>query len=249
MDITCCKTFLSITKFLIPWPWPTILTYFWKKLNLRINFWTLRDKGFILHIDIPYSKTFLSLSIPIFFYLWPWPPTLTYFWKKLSFALIENIRSYKSWGGGRKDQNIWLYNSLLKLRIVIWSDNNHSVDSCSVLNLNYPFWHETCKLSNNNGLNFSNVKHDKKNFYLYDQWHAFTYTSNCAWCYLISYVKGSIVSFYIVLCICTYLLNLFPRWHPRAHQWAHLKLLLQYKTLSLWVLGGWTSHLALLNIC
>ena len=47
----------------------------------------------------------------------------------------------------------------------------------------------------------------------------------------------------------TYLFNQVPGWHPRARPWAHLKLLLQYKTLSLWVLGGWTSHLGLFNIC
>ena len=47
----------------------------------------------------------------------------------------------------------------------------------------------------------------------------------------------------------TYLLNQVPGWHPRARLCAHLKLLLQYKTLSLWVLGGWTSHLGLFNIC
>ena len=104
----------------------------------------------------------------------------------------------------RKDQNIWLYNSLLKLRMVIWSYNNHSVESCSVLNLNYPLWHETCKLSNNNGLNFSNVKHDQNTFICMTTDTAFTYTSHCAWCYFISYVIGSIVSFYIVLHICTH---------------------------------------------
>ena len=36
--------------------------------------------------------------------------------------------------------------------------------SCSVLNLNHPLGHETSKLSNTNGLNFSNVKHDKNTF-------------------------------------------------------------------------------------
>ena len=36
--ITCGETFLSVPKFLIPWPWPPILTYFWKNLTLTITF-------------------------------------------------------------------------------------------------------------------------------------------------------------------------------------------------------------------
>ena len=149
----------------------------------------------------------------------------------------------------RKDQNIWLYNSLLKLRMVIWSDNNHSVESCSVLNLNYPFWHETCKLSNNNGLNFSNVKHDK---ILLSVWPLTCIYIQIELCMMLFYFichRKYCFILYSFTYMYTYLLNQVPGWHPRARPWAHLKLLLQYKTLSLWVLGGWTSHLGLFNIC
>ena len=36
--ISCDKTFLSIPKFLTSWPWPWLLTYFWKNLTLAITF-------------------------------------------------------------------------------------------------------------------------------------------------------------------------------------------------------------------
>ena len=36
--IPCDKTFLSIPKFLTLWPWPWLLTYFWKNLTLAITF-------------------------------------------------------------------------------------------------------------------------------------------------------------------------------------------------------------------
>ena len=104
MDITCCKTFLSIPKFLIPWPWPTILTYFWKKnltlaltfepKEIRVSYYT-----WIYLIARPFwvcqYQFFLSVTLTSNFDL---------LLKKLSFELIENIRSYKSWGwvGGEK---------------------------------------------------------------------------------------------------------------------------------------------------
>ena len=53
-----------------------------KKLNLGYNFWTKRDKAFILQVCIPCGKTFLS--IPKNLTLWPWPWLLTYFWKNLT---------------------------------------------------------------------------------------------------------------------------------------------------------------------
>ena len=55
------------------------------KLNLSIYFWTERDMACILSIDIPCGKTFLS--VPKLLISWPWPPTLTYFWKNLTLAL------------------------------------------------------------------------------------------------------------------------------------------------------------------
>ena len=51
------------------------------------------------------------------------------FWTHWEYKILQKL----GLGGGEKRPNIWLYNSLLKLRMVIWSDNNHSVDSCSVL--------------------------------------------------------------------------------------------------------------------
>ena len=38
MCICCDKTFLPIPKFLTSWPWPWLLTYFWKNLTLAITF-------------------------------------------------------------------------------------------------------------------------------------------------------------------------------------------------------------------
>ena len=64
------KTFLSAPKFLISWPWPPALSYFWKKLNLGIYFLTEKDLAFILSMNIPGHKTFLS--VPKF-----WSITLT----------------------------------------------------------------------------------------------------------------------------------------------------------------------------
>ena len=37
-SIPCDKTFLSKPKFLTAWPWPWLLTYFWKNLTLAITF-------------------------------------------------------------------------------------------------------------------------------------------------------------------------------------------------------------------
>ena len=36
--IPCDKTFLLIPKFLTSWPWPLLLTYFWKNLTLATTF-------------------------------------------------------------------------------------------------------------------------------------------------------------------------------------------------------------------
>ena len=63
--ISCGKTCLLEVKFFTLWPWPWLLTYFWKKLNLDHNFWIKSDRALILHIFIPFDKTFLLL--PIFF--------------------------------------------------------------------------------------------------------------------------------------------------------------------------------------
>ena len=38
MRVPCDKTFLSVPKILTSWPWPWLLTYFWKNLTLDITF-------------------------------------------------------------------------------------------------------------------------------------------------------------------------------------------------------------------
>ena len=141
MLVPCDKTFLSVTKNLTLWPWPWLLTYFWKnltlaiifepeeirlsyytcwflwqdlsirtkkidlvtltltfdlllkKLNLGYNFWTKRDKAFILQVCIPCGKTFLS--VPKNLTLWPWPWLLTYFWKNLTLAITFEPREIR----------------------------------------------------------------------------------------------------------------------------------------------------------
>ena len=85
MWITCEKTFLSVPKILILWPWPWLLTYFRKKRNFGYNFWTKRERAFIFHMCISCAKTFLLE--PNFFTLWPWPWLLTYFWKNLTLTI------------------------------------------------------------------------------------------------------------------------------------------------------------------
>ena len=64
MGICCDKTFLLEPTIFTSWPWPWLLTYFWKKLDLDHNFWTKSVRPLILHISIPCDKTFLL--IPIF---------------------------------------------------------------------------------------------------------------------------------------------------------------------------------------
>ena len=76
------RLFCRYPQILTLWPWLWVLTYFWKTLKLGIYFWTERNRAFILSIDIPRGKTFLSVSK--FVISWPWSPTSTYFWKKLN---------------------------------------------------------------------------------------------------------------------------------------------------------------------
>ena len=67
--------------------WPVTLNFdlLLKKLCLAIIFWTEIDRAFILSMHIPCGKIFLS--VPIFLISWPWPPTLTYFRKKLNLGI------------------------------------------------------------------------------------------------------------------------------------------------------------------
>ena len=53
--------------------------------NLANNFWTVSARALIFHMSIPCDKTFPW--IPLFFTLWPWPWSLTYFCKTLTLLI------------------------------------------------------------------------------------------------------------------------------------------------------------------
>ena len=80
--IPCGKTFLSIPNFLTSWPWPWLLTYFWKNLTLAITF---EPK----EIGLSYFTCVFLVARPFCQYkiFWPWPWLLTYFWKNLTLAI------------------------------------------------------------------------------------------------------------------------------------------------------------------
>ena len=75
MDILCGKTFLTVPKFLIPWPWPPTLTYFWKNLTLALTF-EPKEIGLSYYACV-FLWANLSVCTKMFI---PWPPTLTYIW-------------------------------------------------------------------------------------------------------------------------------------------------------------------------
>ena len=54
--------------------WP-----FFENFNLANNFWSVSVTAFIFHMNIPCDKTFPW--VPLLFTLWPWPWSLTHFWK------------------------------------------------------------------------------------------------------------------------------------------------------------------------
>ena len=56
-----------------------------KNFNLGHIFQTRSDRAFILHMCIPCDKTFQM--VPYYLTLWPWPWSLTYFWKTLTLAI------------------------------------------------------------------------------------------------------------------------------------------------------------------
>ena len=53
-----------------------------KIFNIGQNFNTMRGRAFTFQMNIPYGNTFHMA--PSFLTLWPWPWTLTYFWKKVN---------------------------------------------------------------------------------------------------------------------------------------------------------------------
>ena len=68
---------------------PSIRLSVQSKLNLGYNFWTKRDKAFILHMCVPCDKTFLL--VPKILTSWPWPWLLTYFWKNLTLDITKEM--------------------------------------------------------------------------------------------------------------------------------------------------------------
>ena len=70
LSIPCDKTFPWAPFFLTLWPWPWILTHFFKNFNLAINFWTV-SANLINLLSISCVKAFPW--VPLFFY----PVTLT----------------------------------------------------------------------------------------------------------------------------------------------------------------------------
>ena len=55
---------------------------FFENFTLVYNLWTGNATAFIFHMSISCDKTFLR--VPLFFTLWPWPMSLTYFLKTLN---------------------------------------------------------------------------------------------------------------------------------------------------------------------
>ena len=58
-----------------------------KNFNLAYNSWTIIGRTFIFPMCIPCDKTFPW--VPQFLTGWPWPWSLTYFWKTLTLAIAS----------------------------------------------------------------------------------------------------------------------------------------------------------------
>ena len=71
--IPCDKTFLSIPKFLTSWPWPSLLTYFWKNLTLAITFQPKEIRlsyfRFVFFVTRPFCRYQYFLPLDLDF--WP----------------------------------------------------------------------------------------------------------------------------------------------------------------------------------
>ena len=84
MCISCGKTCLLEPKFITSWPWPWLLTYFWKNLTLTIIFEPkvigLKYYTYLFLVKRPSVDTNI-------FYLVALTLTLTYFWKNLNLLL------------------------------------------------------------------------------------------------------------------------------------------------------------------
>ena len=87
ISIPCDETFPWVPLFFTLWPWLWSLTNFLKTLNfkLAISFWKMSARALIFHMSIPCDKTFPW--VPLFFTLWPWLWSLTYFLKTLTLLI------------------------------------------------------------------------------------------------------------------------------------------------------------------
>ena len=56
-----------------------------KNFKLAYNFWIVSARASIFHMSIPCDKTFLL--VPLFFTLWPWHESMTYFLKTLTLRI------------------------------------------------------------------------------------------------------------------------------------------------------------------
>ena len=77
--------FLSCLSFCLP---------LWN-LNLANNFWKVSARALIFHMSIPRDKTFQW--VPLFFTLWPWPWSLTYFFKTLTVLITFELWVLELW--------------------------------------------------------------------------------------------------------------------------------------------------------
>ena len=76
----CTKNFDLVT--FVPWPW--LLTFRKKKLNLGYDFWIKKIRLSYYIMCIPCGKTFLFVPKVLTLWVWSWPCLLTYFWIKLT---------------------------------------------------------------------------------------------------------------------------------------------------------------------
>ena len=89
---TPCKQSLGVYR-----KRPVRLSVHPENFNLTHNFWTIinRDSALILHMCIPYGKTFLLVSK--FLTPWHWPQCLTYFWKTLTLVITFHLEEIWLW--------------------------------------------------------------------------------------------------------------------------------------------------------
>ena len=71
--IPCDMYFLSVPNILTLWPWPLILTYFWKKLNVRrYPFFSTNDIDFNFDKILKNWKCFITIVSSQVYKSWWW---------------------------------------------------------------------------------------------------------------------------------------------------------------------------------